>query len=617
MGSEVAWLFQSWMGLLLSMVALSTYGALEGVGLRNWQRGLIAAAAAQSGLLYAYAQQGSVKEVATLGALMLVVALGAAFLREGPSARATVPLAIATAAGISVLSLAVVPWLGVPLALVAGLTLLRAPGARRRRALGALACGALITAIAAAPALAGAANFARVATGVLESTASLGNLARPLDPLQLAGIWPRGDYRLPLVAYQRLAYLLIALAFASAAWGAIWLVRRRVVDGPLLLAGAGLVAVPYLLRRGAPYADGKTLAIGSAIVTVLALLGAAALINAPRRPLRVAGAALAVAIVGGILWTNALAYHDTTVAPKDRFDELLGARRPLRRAAPDALRRVRGLRAPTSCAGRVGSAAHTFADPQTTAREAQAKRAYDLDSMDADYVTGFPLIVQRRSPVASRPPSSFELVWSGRYYEAWRRVRAREAVVDHLPMGDAVSSGTCRRIEQMGRRALRDRLRPALRAAARSHDFQPSPCPDAPAVAARRQLPSPGGRRPGRGDRAPGRAGQLPGVAGGDVLARRRGAPGPKPGGRGQLRARLGGPVLRARRRRAGRRGTTGRARAGRARPAGRQRVQGHRSCASLVLAPEPLDRRVREIDPRRARSLCTRPLDWVELVRR
>src|SRR5260221_1005638 len=59
--------------------------------------------------------------------------------------------------------------------------------------------------------------------------------------------------------------------------------------------------------------------------------------------------------------------------------------------------------------------------------------AYDLDQMTPSYVELWPLIALRRWPAESRPPSNFDRVWSGRFYDVWRRVRP--APVTHVPLG--------------------------------------------------------------------------------------------------------------------------------------------------------------------------------------
>jgi len=80
---------------------------------------------------------------------------------------------------------------------------------------------------------------------------------------------------------------------------------------------------------------------------------------------------------------------------------------------------------------------------------------YDLDEQTLRYVDGFPGIIMRRSPVASRPPASFEKVHQNAYYEVWRRRDAMK-VRQHLPLQrflDATATPVCARVEQMARRA--------------------------------------------------------------------------------------------------------------------------------------------------------------------
>jgi len=620
-GGEVGGLFQPWLGLLLASVALAVYSLLEPTPIRRWQRAIVAGVTAQPGLLYAFGLQGSVKELATVWIFTLVVALAVPYLRDPGRVLRALPLAVAVAAGLVVLSLAIVPWIGVPLAVTAVLAVLRAPKSRLSivRSLGV---GAALAGLLALPSLVGALTFARVASGVLTKTADLGNLASPLDPLQIAGIWPRGDYRLALAPHRTVVYVLIAVAVLAAIAGVVWLVRRRRVEGPALLAlGAG-AAVLYLLRQGSPYADAKTLAVGSPAVTLLALLGAAALVNHPRRVRRVAGAALALVVIGGIAWTNALAYRQATLAPAERFEELADLGDRLAGQGPTLfdeydehakhlLRRAGGASAPETL--------HRYADLQTTREETSGKRVHDLDRMDWRYVTTFPRIVLRRSPVASRPPSGYELEWSGRYYEAWRRVGLDGRVVAHVPGGNALSSEpqlTCRRIQGIARRA--GALGQNLRYAPRSDLalFVPGRAPVRPSWSPDSQ-----------------ETGALHSIGEGTVrgrLALERG---------GRYRVWLGGSFARAFEARIDGRdegevdyelGWPGQSfELGSAElPAGERAIEvgspgpnlrggdGHQGrLSNLVLAPARPDRSVRRLDPSRARSLCGRDLDWVEVV--
>ena len=451
-GGEVAWLFQPWLGMLLASVGLAVYALLGELQVRRWQRSLVAVIAAQSGLLYAYTLQGSVKELDTVAIFTLVAALCAPFLRSGASLRATIPLAVAAAAGVTVLSLAIVPWIGLPLAVTAGLAFLRA--SERRRAATALVAGGLLAALLAAPAVLSAGKFTQVASSVLGKADDLGNLARSLDPLQVVGIWPRGDFRLPLVQNQALVYVLIALAVVAAVVGAIHLARRRKLDGVALLPASAALALAFLLPRGSGYADAKTLAVGSIAVTLLGGLGALALLNQPRRVGRVAGAALGLAVAAGVLWTNALAYHGVSMAPHDRFAELarighsLDGRGPtlfdeFDEHAKHLLREAGGASSPETV--------HRYLTPEIAKAETTTKQAHDLDRMDWRYVRRFPRILLRRSPLASRPPSGYVLESSGRYYEVWRRAAAPR-ILAHRDMSTG-GARSCRRIRRLSRRA--------------------------------------------------------------------------------------------------------------------------------------------------------------------
>jgi len=61
----------------------------------------------------------------------------------------------------------------------------------------------------------------------------------------------------------------------------------------------------------------------------------------------------------------------------------------------------------------------------------------------------YPLIITRRDPAASRPPSAYRLLWHGAYYEVWgRRSNARTALVV-----SALSGSLGQQCAQIGRLA--------------------------------------------------------------------------------------------------------------------------------------------------------------------
>jgi hypothetical protein len=79
--------------------------------------------------------------------------------------------------------------------------------------------------------------------------------------------------------------------------------------------------------------------------------------------------------------------------------------------------------------------------------------AADTDALRPGDLLEYRTLVLRRSPLQSRPPSPYELVREGTYYEVWQRPEegfARPLV--HLPLGtesDVVATPPCRQLQRL------------------------------------------------------------------------------------------------------------------------------------------------------------------------
>ena len=461
---DVAWIFQPYLAVILSLGAAVLYELLDRVVHSRPLRALCVFVASQAGLVYAYYLEASVKEIATTWIVSLTVVMVLVTLRGRLRVRRVVPLAIVTVAGFDVLNLAIAPWLGVPLAVFVAVAAWRARSAVRgvpaRRV--ALASAGLLAAVAliAAPIIASARSFLNVAEAVLTQQGDLGNLVAPLSRWQMLGIWPSGDFRFPVVTHYRITYALLGIALASAVFGAVWLLRRRAAGPLLLLVGNGIAAL-YLLSRASPYASAKVMMIFSLTVVLIVMLGAAALYDTGRR---LEGWALALLLTGGVLWTNAEAYRGASLAPRQRLQELgsIGSRFSgqgpafYNLADEFAIHFLRGvapadpaLGAPTSRAGL----------PPRPPSELRAP--WDPDELQESYVQGFRLLVLNRSPRTSRPPADFQLAYRGRYYDVWRRM-ASPQVLEHMPLGSGLeptSVPSCGAVVALAARARHESAR--------------------------------------------------------------------------------------------------------------------------------------------------------------
>lgn len=461
---NVAWIFQPYIAVILSLGAVALYQLLDGVVRSRPLRALCAFVAAQPGLVYAFYLEASIKELASTWIVTVLVLVVLATLRGRIGARRLAPLAIVTVAAFDVLDLAIVPWVGVPLAVFAVLAAWRSFDAvrrapKRRLAFASAGCVAAL-AVLAAPIIASARTFFNVATGVLTQSGDLGNLVTPLLRWQMLGIWPTGDFRFAVVSHYRLVYALLGIALASAVLGAAWAVRRRMAAPVLLLAGNGIAAL-YLLSRGSPYASAKVMAIFSLTVMLAVMLGAVALHDSGRR---LEGWGLALVIAGGVLWTNALGYRAASVAPRARLSELAAIGSRFKGQGPAFYNQsdeyaidFLGAEAPADPA--LGPPTPRPGLPARTPE--QMRDPWDPDELDESYLQSFRLLVLGRSPLNSRPPADYRLVYRGRFYEVWRRTVAPQ-VLEHLSLGgglDPAAVPSCPTVMALAARAAREQAR--------------------------------------------------------------------------------------------------------------------------------------------------------------
>jgi hypothetical protein len=331
----------------------------------------------------------------------------------------------------------------------------------------------------------------------------------------------------------------------------------------------------------------------------------------------VAATVLAGVLAMGVFYSDALTYRVVRLAPIDRMQ-----------AMEDVAQRARGhgLVLHNEAeewakyfyrSARVDSPLEPWWGPRGVGLRTevfQLGAQYDLDAQTLAFLTSFPAIVTRRGPDVSRPPANFHSVYRNRYYELWLRDR-RTRVLDHLP-GQAQFSAQaripCSKILSLARRSTNGQ---GLMAAERPPQvvMRPADARDRPPLG---WPPSPTGTFV---PLTPGRASQVLEVPAGRYRVWAYGSSG-RP-----IRVLIDGRVV-------------GSFKAVNtpgqwidvsqtAIAAGRHRIELLRPGGSLapgdaysgVLGPvvlEPLQpERVASVPPSQARSLCGRPLDWVERV--
>ena len=428
------WLYQPYLAFLAALLAFTLYALLERAIPSRPLRAVAAFFAAQPAILFGYALWGGIKELGAALLLALIAALVPWTLERGRGARAALPLAAACATLVCVLSLPGAVWLVPPL-LVAGIVVFRRPS---RPLL--VRAGAFVVALAvlAVPAFVAAVQWLpRI--GDFGKETNLGNLLGPLSFWQLFGIWPVGDFRIhPHDSAP--AYVLIALVAVAGAAG-VWWAWKRAAWGLVVYVVTAVLGCLVFVGVSSPWVGGKTLAMASPAVLAAAFAGCAAVLARGRV---VEATVVALAIAGGVLWSNALQYHDVWLAPRGQLHELetighefagqgpalmttyepYGVRHFLRRLDPEGASELR----------------RRF-DYLTDGTTLDKGESADIDRIRLDQVLVYRTLVLRRGPAASRPPSIYHLAWSGRFYEVWQRPQApRRTILQHLPLGSTTQA---------------------------------------------------------------------------------------------------------------------------------------------------------------------------------
>ena len=449
MGLPLIWTFQPFTAFMLATATGPAWVLVRRAGLNVTTGRALALAAAAAltmtlpALVYAYELIGSIKEIV---ALALILSMGALVVEHRrwlwSGARGGIPFALTIAAGVGALGVAFGAWaLASAVALVTVMVVelgkARGRGARSASRLGALlGGGALVLLLAGWPTWANLSGSVTVAQGIA-STSNPGNLHSPLHPTQLFGVWLGGSYKiLPTGLGLTLTSVLVALVLTLALVGVGNVVRTGRYE--LALWCVPMLIVWLLVRASATtWADAKALMLTSPVVVLMAWAGIAALLTAGVRGLRVLAPVLALALLGGVVASDALQYNASNLAPTARFDELASIDTRFAGRGPTlftdfdeySLYLLRDMD--------VGGPNFVYPPPLLAGASGGHGHPVQLDRIAPAKLLAYPVIVARRDPTAVRPPAAYRLLWQGTYYQVWgRRLGARSAL-EHIAVAPA------------------------------------------------------------------------------------------------------------------------------------------------------------------------------------
>jgi hypothetical protein len=457
--TDVAWCYQMFHAFAAGMGALAIYALLGRVTASRPLRALGAFVAIQPNLLYAYALAGGIKELTTASLLMIAAAVLAERLpgEDGPRL-SMLPAAVAISGAFATFSDGIGPWLGLLLAGLFVVTLVRPNRVR------ALADWLVLTVSAIVISLPGLISSFTQLSGFTSTALNgtidlgLGNLAGPVPDWSAAGVWLTGDYRFPLV-HVTMTHRLDVFVIAFAVLGVLYaLGRRRWVIAFIGIAAP--IALAYYIEHSTAWLQFKAFTITGVFALTLAFVGAAALHESRRRGLALLGWLVAAVIAGGVLYGNAIIYHDTTLAPAARYHDLAAIAKRYAGQGPTLfpafdeyaeyfLNEEKG-------SSSVDPANGGFELAPGVVEPNGVGFSLSLNQFRLSFLQKFNLIVTPRGALTVRAPSNWGLVQQTPYFDVWRRVRPTTDVFVHLPLSGLPHERTakfCRGLQQNLRQA--------------------------------------------------------------------------------------------------------------------------------------------------------------------
>ena len=250
------------------------------------------------------------------------------------------------------------------------------------------------------------------------------NTYGPVSPLEVLGVWPASNYRLNAAGGAQLTGLATLIAAAAILLGGTWWLRRRNFAVPVALAGCTLLYIASLAGSG-EYSQAKALMIAAPFAMLIAirpLLYEAG----PRSTMRVAWAVVAVAFVGGAVYSSLLVLRDAPIGPPGHGSELqafipIVRGEPVLYAGQDRYAAYELMGADTHVPLVEFPDADVSPSPEKPFDTGDAYSPIDFDSFSHGTLGRFPYVITGRAAWNSEAPSGFKRVASTPSYILWKR----------------------------------------------------------------------------------------------------------------------------------------------------------------------------------------------------
>ncbi|HEX3735608.1 MAG TPA: hypothetical protein VHU86_10725, partial [Solirubrobacterales bacterium] len=269
------------------------------------------------------------------------------------------------------------------------------------------------------------------------------NTYGPVSPIELLGVWPTSNYRLDAVGGAHLTGLAGTIAVLAMLVGVAWWVRRGELTIPVAL---GACAVLYLvsLPFSGDYSQAKALMIAAPLAMLVAIRPLLTEFGGPRASngsispeigpsaprlgglVRVGWIVLAVAFVGGGVYSSFLALRDAPVGPAGHGAELeaflpIVHGRPVLYAGQDRYAAYELLGADTHVPLVEFPDPDVSPSPEKPFDTGDAYSPIDFDSFSRGTLDRFQYVITGRAAWNSQAPPNFKRIAATPSYVLWER----------------------------------------------------------------------------------------------------------------------------------------------------------------------------------------------------
>jgi hypothetical protein len=250
------------------------------------------------------------------------------------------------------------------------------------------------------------------------------NTYGPVSPLEALGVWPAANYRLNAAGGAELTGLAGTIAILALLAGVAWWVQRRETTIPIALGACAALYLASLPVSG-DYSQAKALMIMAPLAMLVAIRPMLAELTA-KGLVRIGWTVLAVAFVGGSLYSSFLVLRDAPVGPGGHGAELkaflpIVHGKPVLYAGQDRYAAYDLLGADTHVPLVEFPDEAVVQSPEKPFDTGDAYSPIDFDSFSEGTLDEFPYVVTSRAAWNSQAPPNFKRVAMTPSYVLWKR----------------------------------------------------------------------------------------------------------------------------------------------------------------------------------------------------